>query len=271
MDFTQPSTFALTAAFFFAVILGRYLLFSWLAHRIFYRWGQNRWSGRKIAPRAYPAAQFRREVGWSAVSTGIFALAAAGMLVLWQQGRTQIYTDAAAYPWWWLPLSLLVAMALHETAYYWLHRWMHRPRIYRLVHKVHHDSGIPSPFTAFSFHPLEGGLQALILPVILVLVPLHPVVLGIYLMIMTLSAVVNHLDVEVYPRGFHRHRLGRWLIGATHHSMHHKQHRYHFGLFFTFWDRWAGTEHPHFDARFEAATAGTSKSVPVQPGEKRGI
>lgn len=258
MDFTRPGTFVLTTAFFFAVILGRYLLISWLAHGVFYRWGGGRWAGRKLAQRPYPAAQFRREVGWSTVTTVIFALAGAGMLVLWQKGYTRVYTELREYPLWWLPLSLLLAMALHETAYYWLHRWMHRPAVYRLVHKVHHDSGIPSPFTAFSFHPLEGFLQALILPLILLIVPLHPAVLVVYLTLMTLSAVVNHLDVEVYPRGFHRHPVGRWLIGATHHSMHHKQHRYHFGLFFTLWDHWAGTEHPQFGQRFEAATEGAA-------------
>ena len=254
MDFSQPLNFLLATAFFFAVILGRYLLVSALAHRFFYRWRRARWERRKLGQRAYPAAQFRREIFWSTVTTGIFALASAGMLVLWQQGFTQVYINFTAWPWWWMPVSLVAAMALHETAYYWLHRWMHWPSVYRLVHKVHHDSGIPSPFTAFSFHPLEGFLQALILPVILIIVPMHSAVLVVYLTMMTASAVINHLDIEVYPARFHQHPIGRWLIGATHHSMHHKQHRYHFGLFFTFWDRWANTEHPEYEARFEGAT-----------------
>lgn len=254
MDFSHPLTFLLATAFFFAVILGRYLVVSALAHRFFYRWRKERWETRKLGKRAYSAAQFRREILWSTVTTGIFAVTGAATLVLWQRDFTQVYIAATAYPWWWMPVSLVVAMLLHETAYYWLHRWMHRPRVYRLVHQVHHDSSIPSPFTAFSFHPLEGLLQALILPAILAIVPIHPAVLVVYLTLMTLSAVVNHLDIEVYPARFHQHVLGRWLIGATHHSMHHKQHRYHFGLFFTFWDRLASTEHPEYDARFESAT-----------------
>jgi sterol desaturase/sphingolipid hydroxylase (fatty acid hydroxylase superfamily) len=254
LDFSQPATFALTTAFFFAVILGRYVLVSVLAHRFFYSWRAGRWRGRKIGKRAYPVAQFRREVLWSTLTTAIFALAGAATLVLWQEGYTKVYTEASEYPLWWMPISLALAMFLHEGAYYWMHRWMHRPGVYRLVHKVHHDSGIPSAFTAFSFHPIEGVLQALIFPIILVLVPMHPVVLVIYLTLMTVSALINHLDIEVYPKGFYRHPVGRWIIGATHHSMHHKQHRYHFGLFFTFWDHWAGTEHPKFNQRFEELT-----------------
>ncbi len=253
-DFSVPLNFLGAAAFFFAAILCRYLLVSAVAHRFFYRWRKARYEGRKIGKRAYGAAQFRREILWSTISTGIFAVAGAGTLLLWQRGYTQVYTAAGAYPWWWMPLSLAAAMALHETAYYWLHRWMHNPRVYRVVHRVHHESSIPSAFTAFSFHPLEAFMQALILPAILAIVPMHPAVVVVYLSIMTLSAVVNHLDIELYPARFHRHPVGKWIIGATHHSMHHKQHRYHFGLFFTAWDRLAGTEHPGFEERFEAAT-----------------
>lgn len=254
-DFSQPLVFMRTMAFFFFIILGRYLAVSAIAHAFFYRWRKERWQSRKIGKRAYAVKQFRREIVWSAITTLIFATAGAATLLLWQKGATQVYEDIHTYPLWYAPLSLLTAMLLHETAYYWLHRWMHIPSIYRRVHQVHHESHIPSAFTAFSFHPLEGFLQALILPLILMLVPMHPIVILIYLLLMTLSAVVNHLDIEVYPARFHRHPVGKWLIGATHHSMHHKQHRYHFGLFFTFWDRWAGTEHPHFDERFEEATA----------------
>jgi len=253
-DFADPLTFLGATVFLFVVIMGRYLLVSWLTHAIFYHWAPKRWEARKLGKRAYNRAQFRREIRWSAITTLIFSLAGAGTLVLWQEGYTQVYTAAHAWPLWWMPVSLAIAMFLHETAYYFLHRWMHRPRVYRIVHQVHHESSIPSAFTAFAFHPLEGAMQALIFPIILVVVPMHVVVLVIYLLLMTVSALINHLDIEVYPANFHRHALGKWLIGATHHSMHHKQHRYHFGLFFTFWDRWLGTEHPHFDERFEAAT-----------------
>lgn len=258
MDFTHPGNFLLTALFFFAVILGRYLLVSWVVHSIFYSWSRRKWQARKLGTRDYPKAQLRREIAWSTITTSIFALAGAGMLVMWQLGWLQVYLEPTDYPIIWMPVSLAIAMFLHETAYYFLHRWMHQPRIYRIVHQVHHESSIPSPFTAFSFHPLEGLMQALILPAILLMVPMYVGVLLLYLLIMTASAVINHLDIEVYPKGFHRHRLGKWIIGATHHSMHHKQHRYHFGLFFTFWDRWLQTESPKYQSRFEAATSGTS-------------
>jgi sterol desaturase/sphingolipid hydroxylase (fatty acid hydroxylase superfamily) len=106
-------------------------------------------------------------------------------LILWQKGFTKVYLDATEYPLWWMPVSLLIAMLLHETYYYWLHRWMHKPAIFKIVHKVHHDSNITSPWTAFSFHPLEGFLQAIFLPLILMFLPMHLHVIIIQLTIMT--------------------------------------------------------------------------------------
>jgi sterol desaturase/sphingolipid hydroxylase (fatty acid hydroxylase superfamily) len=152
---------------------------------------------------------------------------------------------------WWLPVSFLLSLLIHETYYYWVHRWMHQPRIFRLVHKVHHDSNITSPWTAFSFHPLEGVLQAIILPLILMIVPLHPYVIVVQLVFMSISSVINHLEIEIFPRSFYHHPVGRWLIGATHHSMHHRQFRYNYGLYFTFLDKLHKTESPGYEGKLE--------------------
>ena len=181
--------------------------------------------------------------------------------MLWQKGRTKVYLDVHDYPVWWLPASLVIAMLLHETYYYWLHRWMHHPAVFRIVHKVHHDSNITSPWTAFSFHPLEGLLQAVFLPLLLLFLPMHLYVIILQLTIMTFSSVINHLDIELYPKNFHKNLLGKWLIGATHHSLHHKQFKYNYGLYFTFWDKWKKTESPLFEGLFEEKTEEKSKGT----------
>ena len=54
---------------------------------------------------------------------------------------------------------------MHRRAFYWMHRFMHLPGIFKAVHKVHHLSHNPSPWAAFSFHPLEAIIEAGILPV----------------------------------------------------------------------------------------------------------
>ena len=260
-DFSHPLYFTIATLVIFAVVIGRYLLIAGLFYSVFYLWFPKKWQQRKINDRLHKDGQYKREVKWSMITAGLFAVAGAILLVLWQQGYTKVYLDVADYPLWWLPLSLLIAMVLHETYYYWLHRWMHHPRIFRIVHKVHHDSNITSPWTAFSFHPLEGLLQAIFLPLLLLLLPMHLYVVLLQLTIMTFSSVINHLDIEVYPKGFYKHFFGRWLIGATHHSLHHKQFKYNYGLYFTFWDKWKGTESPLYAQLFEEKTASKEKET----------
>src|SRR5829696_5049188 len=79
---------------------------------------------------------------------------------------------------------LSIVVVTNKFFYFWLHRWMHHPKIFFIVHKVHHDSNITSPWTAFSFHPLEGLLQAIFLPVLLLVMPMQLYVLIIHLTIM---------------------------------------------------------------------------------------
>jgi sterol desaturase/sphingolipid hydroxylase (fatty acid hydroxylase superfamily) len=253
-DFSELLPFVTATVVMFLVIIGRYFLIAGLFYGIFYLWFPSRWQQRKINSRNYERDQLRKEIKWSIVTAFIFAVAGSVMLLLWQKGWTVIYIDIHAYSLWWLPASLIISLLLHETYYYWLHRWMHRPKIFRIVHKVHHDSHITSPWTAFSFHPLEGLLQAVFLPLLLLIMPMHLYVLILQLTIMTFSSVINHLNIEVYPTHFHKHFIGRWLIGATHHSLHHKQYKNNFGLYFTFWDKWKKTESPLYEKMFEEKT-----------------
>jgi Delta7-sterol 5-desaturase len=253
-DLTNPFSFFITTLLIFALVIGRYFLVAGLFYSVFYLWFPKKWEKRKISQRAYNQGQFKREVAWSTITALIFALSGSITILLWQKGYTKVYLDLYAYPWWWLLVSFFIALILHETYYYWLHRWMHNPKIFRMVHKVHHDSNITSPWTAFSFHPLEGMMQAIFLPLLLLFLPVHLYVILLQLTIMTFSSVINHLDIEIYPKKFHRHYLGRWLIGATHHALHHKQFRYNYGLYFTFWDKWKKTESPLYKKMFDEKT-----------------
>ncbi|MDB5193192.1 MAG: sterol desaturase [Segetibacter sp.] len=253
-NFADPITFILVVLGMFIVVIGRYFLIAGMFHAVFYWWGKQKWQQRRLGKKLTDQQQFKKEIKWSMVTGLIFSIAGALTSVLWQKGFTQLYTEPTQYGLLYLPVSLAISMLVHETYYYWLHRWMHRPKVFKVLHKVHHDSSTTSPFTAFSFHPLEGVLQAMILPLTILLLPMHVYVLLVQLTIMTFSSVINHLEIEIYPKNFNKSILGRWLIGATHHSLHHKQFKYNYGLYFTFWDKWKKTESPKFEALFAEKT-----------------
>jgi sterol desaturase/sphingolipid hydroxylase (fatty acid hydroxylase superfamily) len=179
------------------------------------------------------------EIGWSLLTSVMFAFLGAGVLLLWKNGFTSIYTNISSYPIWVIPIGILAVLFLHETMYYWAHRWMHHKSVFRWVHKVHHQSLVTSSWTAFSFHPIEGMLQLLMLVLIVVIVPLHYLVLLGLLIFMTLSSIINHLGVDFYPS---KGNFRKWIIGAKHHALHHQHFHNNYGLYFTFWDRLMKTE-----------------------------
>lgn len=248
----------ITYLILFTMIFLRYVMVSGIFYMIFYSWRKEDFKSRKISSMLRKPNQTRKEILNSFWSSGLFAIGGTYMIHLFHSGQTKVYIDPMEYGILYLVISGIVVLLIHETYYYWLHRLMHHPKLYRAVHKMHHDSIVTSPWTSFSFDPIETVLQAVFLPIVIIVMPLHFAVLAILLMIMTVSATINHLDIEIYPKGFNKHPIGRWFIGATHHSLHHSEFTTNYGLYFTFWDRWMSTESNQFNDEFEKATEPSS-------------
>lgn len=191
-----------------------------------------------------------REIKWSFLSSFIFAFAGLLMGILWQSGATQIYLSFDQYGWWYLPVSAVLLAVIHDAYFYWTHYWLHIPQVYKKYHAVHHASLKPSPWASFSFHPVESVINAVAIPLIILILPLHPVVILWHLTLMTLTAITNHLGFEVLPKGAADHWLGKYLVSGVHHTQHHRYFRYNYGLFFTWWDHWFKTEHPQYVDQF---------------------
>jgi len=203
------------------------------------------WLTQRVRPGLYRDrdAQIGMEIRWSLVSAAIYGIPAGIVAWGWREhGWTRIYTDIDDWPLWWLPLSLFVMLFLHDTWFYWTHRWMHLPRPFRLAHAVHHASRPPTAWAAMSFHPLEALTGAVVVPALVFIVPVHVAVLGMVLLVMTVMGITNHMGWEMFPRAFVHSRAGNWLITASHHHRHHEQYKCNFGLYFRFWDRLCGTD-----------------------------
>jgi sterol desaturase/sphingolipid hydroxylase (fatty acid hydroxylase superfamily) len=196
-------------------------------------------------PRLYNGkkAQIRRELAWSMSAAAIYGIPAGIVAWGWQtHGWTRIYTELADYPLWWWPASVFVYLLLHDSWFYWTHRWMHRPALFRRVHAVHHQSRPPTAWAAMSFHPWESVTGAIVIPALVFLVPIHVSALLTVLSIMTFFGVTNHMGWEIFPRAIVAGPAGKWLITASHHDRHHGDYMCNFGLYFRHWDRLCGTD-----------------------------
>jgi lathosterol oxidase len=250
----------------FVLNLLRYVLFAVPAFVFFHRRAPRRFLSRRLGPGPVSTQQARREIFYSMSSLVIFGLVGVWMYALAEAGLSRFYTDDR-YGTVWFVLSIPVMLLVHDTYFYWTHRLMHWKPLFKHVHRTHHLSHDPSPLAAYAFHPLEAVIEAGIGPLILLTLPVHRGAFFIFLTIQFLINVIGHLGFELFPRGFVGSSVGRWLNTATHHHQHHQRMKWNFGLYFNVWDRLLGTNHPQYEATYEAITQPSAPtSLPEEPG-----
>eukprot|EP01034_Spumella_vulgaris_P009149 gene9149-11621_t len=144
---------------------------------------------------------------------------------------------------------------------------MHHRRLFALFHRTHHLSRTPTPWAAYSFAIPEAVVHGAFVPLFLLVVPMHGLGLLAFGIVQILRNVMGHAGAEVHGAVFGPGRWLGWNNTTTHHDLHHEAGRYNYGLYFRWWDKLMGTEHPDYRRKFEAiasaATAGPTTSTSV--------
>nr|WP_294908490.1 sterol desaturase family protein [uncultured Lacibacter sp.] len=246
---------------YFFIIGSRYLILAGVAFLIWYIVLRKRIYFNKIQLRFPSVKDYQREIFFSLFTMFLFSFVA--WFFLGQQEirkHTLFYKDIDQYSqlYFWLafPLSLLV----HDTYFYWIHRLMHHPKLFRVFHLIHHKSTNPSPWAAFSFHPLEGILEVGVLVLILYIMPLTKFHLLFFFLFQMFYNVYGHLGWELFPKNFQRTWIGRWINTSVTHNQHHQYFTGNYGLYFLFWDRLMGTMREDYEAKYDEVK-GRTKSL----------
>jgi len=205
---------------------------------------------RRIRDDVPPARQLRLEFLYSLRSVAVFSTVGIVIDLLEKLGFYPMARMAEH----WGPVYFafaLVAMIVGQDAWiYVTHRWMHRPRWFRTFHRRHHLSNNPSPFTAYSFDLGEALLMVGFVMVWPLVVPTPWGVTGFFMIHQIFRNTLLHSGYELWPA----RRDGRpwldFLTTTTHHDLHHAQAGYNYAPWFTWLDRWFGTEHPDYHARY---------------------
>jgi sterol desaturase/sphingolipid hydroxylase (fatty acid hydroxylase superfamily) len=236
---------------FLAIRYGLLAGIAWLlAYVLFYR----RWKHRKVVQKLPDASEIRREMLYSACSVVIFAGIGVLTFVLAKDGWTQMYRRTNEYPALWFWLSIVCAIFIHDTWFYWTHRLMHHRKLFRFFHRTHHLSHNPSPWAAYAFDPAEAVVQALIFPLVLLVIPMHPAAFGLFMVWQITFNIIGHTGFEIYPKWLMDSWLGKFINTPTNHAMHHEKLRGNYGLYFKIWDRLMKTNHPDYEKRFREVT-----------------
>lgn len=224
---------------FFGIILARYFIVAGGTYWLFY--SSSNKSFIKQPHIQYPSwREIKKDIVLSVIATTALAICAAIIMTIYDSGATRLYWSVNSYGTWYFIASFCGVILLQDTCYYFFHRGFHHPLLFNWLHRGHHRSKNPTPWTSFALDFPEALIQGLFLIVIVFIIPLHFVVLVLWLVTMTIWSLVNHLGFELFP-SFPDHWWGKWFISSDHHSLHHRKYSKHYGLYFTFWDRLLGT------------------------------
>ena len=214
-------------------------------------WLGARWTeSRRIQLRTPDFADWQHEVVNSLITMVTFAASTMLTIALARMGI--IHVSMAAPPLWLAAVEFVAVVIAHDAYFYWMHRALHLKALFRRAHMTHHMSRTPTPWAAYSFAPIEAAFESAFLPLFLLIVPFHALVVLAFLLHQIIRNVIGHSGHELAWSGFTRSRWTGWLTTTTHHDLHHSEGRHNFGLYFTWWDRMMGTEHPRYHEKFEA-------------------
>lgn len=233
---------------------GRYVIAAGLVYSLLWLVLRQRLAHRKIQPGKPELRQMLMEFRYSALTVVIYATIGLGLYFGAQAGIFKLIPEFRSGDTGYLIGSTLLMILMHDTYFYWTHRLMHHPRLYRWVHWRHHLSHRPTPWAAYSFAPAEAVVEAGFAPLFLLFVPMHELGMFLWVSYQIILNTMGHSGIEIFPRGWVGNRWLDWHQTITHHDLHHSRFRYNYGLYFTWWDRLMGTENPDYARKFNEVT-----------------
>lgn len=196
------------------------------------------------------AKQIKRELKNSFFTLLVAATLSSVVFYLSAKGYTSIYTDISEHNILFAISGFFVLLLLDDTWFYWCHRLLHHPKLFKYVHAEHHKSVDVNPFTSMSFHFVEPLLLSLwILPASFIF-PIYAPLLGIVQIWGLLDNLKAHLGYELYPSWWNK-SIFKFLTSSTHHNMHHSKFHGNYGVHFRIWDKLLDTEFKDYETTFE--------------------
>ncbi|GAA0879324.1 sterol desaturase family protein [Algoriphagus jejuensis] len=231
----------------------RYFVIAGLVFCVFYVLLKNILSSRRMQAKYPQLKDYGRDISYSLFSILIFATVAALVFIVLRP-YTNMYVEKSQYGMVYYFLCFPLMLLIHDAYFYWVHWFMHHPKLFRLIHKIHHKSTNPSPWTAYAFHPLEAIIEAGIIPLIAFTLPVYQGSLGLFLLFQFFYNVYGHLGFELLPKNFQRNWFGRWINTSTAHNQHHEHFHGNYGLYTLIWDRMFGTLRKDYESKYQQVT-----------------
>jgi sterol desaturase/sphingolipid hydroxylase (fatty acid hydroxylase superfamily) len=178
---------------------------------------------------------------WS-LGSGVAQLTAFQVLTMWLMANGYAPTITPASNPIWFVLTLILLPIWSAFHFYWVHRLLHVPFLYKRVHSLHHRNVSVGPWSGFSMHPIEHFLYLSSL-CIHWFVPTDPILLIFHVIYLGPGAAMTHAGYEDLLIKDKR----RLALGTFYHQLHHRYYECNYGNQEMPWDRWFGTFHDGSD------------------------
>ena len=143
----------------------------------------------------------------------------------------------AENPIWFVALLILTPIWI-SFHFYWIHRWLHWPPLYKIAHSLHHRNTNVGPWSGLSMHPIE---TVLFFSSVLIhwVIASHPIHILFHMQHQALTAATSHTGFE----GLLVKDENRLALGRFHHQMHHRYFECNYGNLEMPWDKLFKTFH----------------------------
>lgn len=193
----------------------------------------------RVQPTKFPREVFRSSAKWLFLN---YAISGALTYLLFPYLLWWIRTGTSPQEvpsWFEMAWQLLVCLVVEDCLFYFFHRFVfHHGKLYRYIHKWHHEHRQPVAFSGAYMNPLEQQMIAFNILLPAVLLNSHIYTLWAWLALRNWQTAEEHCGYD-FPWAFGR--LIPFYQGPAYHDFHHSRSTGNFAAVFPFWDKMLGT------------------------------
>jgi sterol desaturase/sphingolipid hydroxylase (fatty acid hydroxylase superfamily) len=222
-DYSYFQIYGLTFVYFLFLYFGVGSLFQYLCRVL----EKRNWV-YKIVITDNPNKKIKSEIRHSLVSILIFGFSGVAMVFMIRQGIIVLLPESILNA----IIGVIILSLWNEVHFYIIHRIMHLPFFFSRVHRIHHQSVIPTVYSVYSFHWFEALLLSTVPLVIAPFFNFSATAIFLYPLASILLNFAGHCNYR-----FGNGKAPAWSLIGTRHSAHHFKKSSNYGFATNFFDR----------------------------------